>query len=146
MATQNATVQLKWIEKTLQQNDNDNYQWKIFVQHHSLYGNREKSSVPGFFELIRDIKPLMLKYNSRFSFNGHDHNIQVFHDKNQSDHYHFLSGAGAGTKIKDSPPHPYHIYTLWEASFLYVKLFQYHMEVRVIGHYGTVTKIFKINL
>ncbi|XP_019850708.1 PREDICTED: tartrate-resistant acid phosphatase type 5-like isoform X2 [Amphimedon queenslandica] len=96
-----ADDQWAWIESTLQQSTAD---WLIVSGHYPVWSVAEHGPTD---ELVKNLRPLLIKYNVTAYFCGHDHDIQHIKEDGSSVNY-FVSGAGhlidSSTEHEDKVP------------------------------------------
>mmetsp|Transcript_14238 Transcript_14238/g.21522 ORF Transcript_14238/g.21522 Transcript_14238/m.21522 type:complete len:374 (-) Transcript_14238:2-1123(-) len=113
LATQSSDEQTKFIETTLKNTDAD---YTFLVGHYPLYSAASHGNA---YDIVKQIEPLMHRYNVKGYIGGHDHNMQYLKRGNIS---HFVSGAGS--KIRDDlqSDHPNLVFSKATNGFLYVVL------------------------
>ncbi|XP_019850709.1 PREDICTED: tartrate-resistant acid phosphatase type 5-like isoform X3 [Amphimedon queenslandica] len=96
-----ADDQWAWIESTLKQSTAD---WLIVSGHYPVWSVAEHGPTD---ELVKNLRPLLIKYNVTAYFCGHDHDIQHIKEDGSSVNY-FVSGAGhlidSSTEHEDKVP------------------------------------------
>lgn len=95
---QDVPAQLAWLDRML---GGSQAKWKIVVGHHPIHtvtgGKRDQA------DLIRLVKPLLVRHGVQLYLNGHDHNLQ----KIERDGICFLTSGGGGAdlgKVKEAAP------------------------------------------
>lgn len=102
---------IKWLETELKRSKDAGTKWRIILIHHPLYSSAKKHGVKKVNEdgsdrkihkkmkLMREIEPLLEKFNVKLVLAGHDHTYERIEP--QKGIYHFVSGAGAKLRTKD---------------------------------------------
>jgi tartrate-resistant acid phosphatase type 5 len=90
--TQDSTLQKKWIEKELSQQD-PRIKWKIVVGHHPMYTGSIRSEEYDVRAVRYSLDALLKKYKADAYLAGHDHSLQHI-QHTESPHY-IISGAAS---------------------------------------------------
>lgn len=91
LASQDAEVQLAWLEETLAESP---AAWKVVVGHHPIFSGGEYHGPAG--ELRERVMPLFEEYGVTIYFSGHEHNLQ--HLKPPGLTHYVISGGGSGSR------------------------------------------------
>lgn len=87
--TQFADAQRRWLEQAL---SSSSAQWKVVVGHYPVWSVSGHGPTP---RLLKELEPLLLRYNVAMYYNGHDHSAQhIQHNQNLATEY-FNIGAGS---------------------------------------------------
>ncbi len=99
IAKQDTAKQIKWLTETL---SNSKEQWKIVFGHHPIYSaSKTHGNTP---EMIKQVKPILEKYNVQFYICGHDHDFQHLREKNSKLEY-IVTGTGGEPRPASTDEH-----------------------------------------
>ena len=124
--SQDVPKQLAWLEAALAASK---AQWKIVIAHHPVYSGGEHGDTP---YIVKNILPLLEKYNVQAYFNGHDHDLQHLQAGNVN-----LFCSGAGSKPRSTGTTAHTKFAKGSCSgFTAVALHADTLDVRMIDDHG----------
>jgi acid phosphatase len=125
LQSQDIARQLAWFEAALKASTAP---WKIVVAHHPIFSGGQHGDTP---YLIKNVLPLLEKYQVQAWFNGHDHDLQHLQAGKLN---LFCSGAGSKPRVTKTTTHTK--FAIGCPGFTALSLSADKMDVRMINDQG----------